>query len=84
MDVTDGGAGGTATDSAAAGTTTIIDDFNAGTIDRMWTWADHDSNDGTSSWESGGELVIDAGGADVWTGIDEFAVQYLNDIERQL
>jgi len=79
VDVTDGGAGGTAKDSSAAGTVTISDNFDGG-IGGIWTWADHDSNGGTNSWENGGELVIDAGGADIWTGSDEFAVQYLDDI----
>ena len=80
VDVTDGGAGGTAVDSAAAGIITLSDDFDSG-IDAMWTWADYDTNSGTNSWASGGQLVIDAGGADVWTGSDEFAVQYLDNIE---
>jgi type IV pilus assembly protein PilY1 len=81
VDVTDGGGGGNVSDSAAAGQTTITDDFENGSIDAMWQWQDHDTNSGTNSWETGGELVIDAGGADVWTGADEFAVRYLNDVD---
>ncbi len=80
IDVTDGGDAGTADDSYSADGTTISDDFEDGVIDAMWTWADHDGDDNTSHSETGGNLVIDADGADVWTGDDEFCSLYMDDV----
>jgi len=81
VDVTDGGSGGNAADNIVTTETTITDDFEDGSIHARWLWADHDTNGGTNSWEANGDLYIDAGGADVWTGSDEFAVRYLDDVD---
>ncbi len=81
IDVTDGGSGGNSSDNIATSQITISDDFEDGSIDAMWVWQDHDTNSGTNSWEANGDLYIDAGGADVWTGSDEFAVRYLDDVD---
>jgi len=81
VDVTDGGSGGTAADSAVVGTNTITDDFADASLDGMWTWVDHDGDAGTSVSETGGALIIDAAGRDVWTGADEFGAVYLENID---
>jgi len=81
VDVTDGGSGGNAADNLVTTETTFTDDFDDGSIDTAaWQWLDADTNGGTNSWEANDTLYIDAGGADVWTGSDEFAVRYMNDV----
>lgn len=83
FDITTGGSAGTADDSySGVGGSGIIkaDDFNDGTLDGDWRWKDCDGDSGTSRHESGGQLTIDAGGADVWSGDDEFGAVYLNDV----
>ncbi|CAN2040574.1 type IV pilus assembly protein PilY1 [Candidatus Magnetomoraceae bacterium gMMP-15] len=83
IDVTDGGDAGiiTAIEVDPGDATEISDDFNDGNINPIWTFVDHDNDDDTSCDETDGELVIDAGGKDIWTGSDEFGCLYLNDIE---
>ncbi len=83
VDVTVGGTTGTADDShsgVGGGAVIKTDDFNDGVVDADWQWMDRDTSSGTSRSESGGELTIDASGADVWTGDDEFATLFLDDI----
>ncbi|MCP4413690.1 MAG: hypothetical protein GY808_14110 [Gammaproteobacteria bacterium] len=83
VDVTVGGTTGVADDSySGGGGSSIIkaDDFNDGSLDNDWKWQDHDNDGGTAYSESGGELILDAGGSDIWGSNDEFAVVYLEDI----
>lgn len=83
FDITTSGSAGTADDSySGAGGSGIImaDDFNDGTLDSDWHWKDCDGDSGTSRYESGGQLTIDAGGDDVWSGNDEFGAVYIDDV----
>ena len=81
VDVTDSGSAGVIDDSfSGSGSAVVSDGFNDGSIDPAWSFADHDDHSSTSHSESGGELIIDANGNDVWTGHDEFASLYINDI----
>lgn len=87
FDLTNGGSVGTADDSYVDGgaTPTIIksDDFtgtSSGTPNPSWVWQDNDERSGTTSSQTDGQLIIDAGGADVWNSDDQFAAQYLDNI----
>ncbi len=83
VDVTSGGGAGVADDSYASGSGLLFeDDFNDGSIDASWSFVDHDATAGTDHWETGGELIIDANGADIWEGSnnDEFASLYRDDV----
>lgn len=83
FDVTAGGTTGIADDSFTGGggvVTHKVDAFNDGALYDGWIWKDYDTNSGPLPSESLGTLRIGAGGADVWTGSDEFGVYYLDDI----
>ena len=83
VDATNGGSAGLIDDSYSAGTGLLFgDDFNDASIDSSWQFADHDSHTVTSRSEGGGELLIEANGADIWEGStnDEFASLYRDDV----
>ncbi len=85
-DLTGGGDGGSASDKAVAeggGESTLSSDFDSG-VPAVLQWVDHDEDNHTDYWQSGSELVIDAGGRDVWTSYDEFACLYLDDVNGSL
>jgi len=82
VDVTSGGGAGVADDSYSAGSGILFeDDFDDESIDdASWSFVDHDSTAGTDHSETGGQLIIDANGADVYGGNDEFAALYQDDV----
>lgn len=57
------------------------DFFNRTDIGDDYILADNDDATGTQFYINNEELVIEAGGADTWTGSDEFGSVFLNDIE---
>jgi type IV pilus assembly protein PilY1 len=79
FDVTDGGSAGTTWDSYSS-SPYLIDHFNDNTIGSDWTWADHDDDSATAHSETGGELIIEANGHDVWKDADEFASLYRDNV----
>lgn len=58
--------------------------FEDGVINSLLTTGDYDTVSGTAFSESGGVLSITAGGADTWTGSDEYSSVFLNDISGDL
>ncbi|WP_321413287.1 PilC/PilY family type IV pilus protein [uncultured Desulfobacter sp.] len=82
VDVTTSGTAGTMDDSyvAGGGEISINDDFDDGSLAGGWQTADNEGHTGTSFDETGGQLIIKGAGADVWTGNDEFAAVYLDNI----
>lgn len=84
VDATDGGSAGSMDDGyaggAAAPAVIKTDDFNDGILDADWNWFDNDGSGSTSHSETGGRLVIDAAGADVWSTSDRYAAVYLDNI----
>ncbi|MBN1793027.1 DUF2341 domain-containing protein [Candidatus Woesearchaeota archaeon] len=69
-----GGAGSPPQDPS--GVYFIYDQFNDSSIGSDWSTADNDLVAGTSFAEGNDYLQIDAGGADTWTGNDEFGAVY--------
>ena len=85
FDETNGGAAGIADDSYTPGsspTVILSDEFSGTSIASDWSWTDEESHSSTSRSQSGGELIIEAAGADVWegSGDDQYAALYLEDI----
>ncbi|RME41307.1 MAG: hypothetical protein D6794_00835, partial [Deltaproteobacteria bacterium] len=71
----DATAGGTATNSITnyevTGGANADDNFNDNSLDPKWTKTDFGPDTGSVS-ESGQQLTIDGGGADIWNNADEF------------
>ena len=79
VDIVDNG--GVASDNVTSSSTVYTDNFGS-VIDGSWHQVDHTNSHPSMAdiIETGGQMTINAGGADVWTGSDEFAAIYRDDV----